>query len=392
MNNTILCLLTLHGIGFQQAPQDGQPGYADELHEHLHNYLGPLLCDDPLRERTQAGRSGPIYVQSSWPLGTLYLEAGLRRLGQWNAEHSAILTDRQRSPLSDGPGRIAHIALVHSRLEAQGPQHEAMLAGSVMMLNSLEHYTTVSNLTRTLLSNCGALWQQMVHPYKPEDIPLGQRVRRDAGVQKILGPRGILRQVEEDVAAYICYNSIRERLRCFVREAITRLALRDDVSGIILNAYSNGTVIALDTLNRLPAAAARKLRVLITSGSPLRKYCDLFHWGNYLEMQPTLTRWINVFDPQDPVADPLEPAPNWIRGTAPTDLSGLYRSFNPETGQIMRLPIEDHIVNNLTNSRGGGLQAHNYWDNELEFVRPLAELLHSLLNLNTRIDHSIKQV
>jgi hypothetical protein len=32
-------------------------------------------------------------------------------------------------------------------------------------------------------------------------------------------------------------------------------------------------------------------------------------------------------------------------------------------------------VNNLENSSGGGLQAHNYWDNKKQFITQLAELL-----------------
>ena len=34
-------------------------------------------------------------------------------------------------------------------------------------------------------------------------------------------------------------------------------------------------------------------------------------------------------------------------------------------------------VNNLENSSGGGLQAHNYWDNKKQFITQLAELLRS---------------
>ena len=41
--------------------------------------------------------------------------------------------------------------------------------------------------------------------------------------------------------------------------------------------------------------------------------------------------------------------------------------------------IEDHKINNVANSVGGGLQAHNYWDNEKEFAQPLAELLKELV-------------
>ncbi len=55
-----LCPVTVHGIGFQQPPEDGRPGYADALHAHLHEQLGEELGDDPAR----VGDSGPVYVAS----------------------------------------------------------------------------------------------------------------------------------------------------------------------------------------------------------------------------------------------------------------------------------------------------------------------------------------
>jgi hypothetical protein len=46
-----ICLVTIHGIGFQRAPDDhGSDGYADLLHEHLNGALGA--------ESVQPGRSG----------------------------------------------------------------------------------------------------------------------------------------------------------------------------------------------------------------------------------------------------------------------------------------------------------------------------------------------
>ncbi len=32
----------------------------------------------------------------------------------------------------------------------------------------------------------------------------------------------------------------------------------------------------------------------------------------------------------------------------------------------------------MKNSYGGGLQAHNYWDNDKEFVQPLADLVRQI--------------
>jgi hypothetical protein len=65
-----ICLVTIHGIGFQRAPDDhGSDGYADLLHEHLNGALGAdLLSDDPYRagaRNGQAGKYGAIYVRQS---------------------------------------------------------------------------------------------------------------------------------------------------------------------------------------------------------------------------------------------------------------------------------------------------------------------------------------
>jgi hypothetical protein len=37
------------------------------------------------------------------------------------------------------------------------------------------------------------------------------------------------------------------------------------------------------------------------------------------------------------------------------------------------------LVDNVEHSSGGGLQAHNYWDNQTEVVAPLAETLRQLV-------------
>lgn len=56
-----VCVVTVHGIGFQQPPEDGRPGHADALHEHLRKVLGSRLGDDPDRDT-----GGPVYVRSEW--------------------------------------------------------------------------------------------------------------------------------------------------------------------------------------------------------------------------------------------------------------------------------------------------------------------------------------
>src|SRR5579859_5785401 len=117
MDEGIICLVTIHGIGFQQAPVDGIPGYADMLHERLSARLGAsLLGDDPKRQRSRSGENGPVYVQSSWPPKSRRSEPGLARLGTWDPERPRTV-DGSKAPLTDAGQRIAHVALVYSHLE-----------------------------------------------------------------------------------------------------------------------------------------------------------------------------------------------------------------------------------------------------------------------------------
>jgi hypothetical protein len=43
-----------------------------------------------------------------------------------------------------------------------------------------------------------------------------------------------------------------------------------------------------------------------------------------------------------------------------------------EDGTQVPVTITDIKVDNLKNSSGGGMQAHNYWDNTTEFIPRLA--------------------
>jgi hypothetical protein len=62
------------------------------------------------------------------------------------------------------------------------------------------------------------------------------------------------------------------------------------------------------------------------------------------------------------------------RCSAPPGELGLFYALDGDGNQVP-VTITDKEVNNLQNSSGGGLQAHNYWDNKDQFITPLAELL-----------------
>ncbi|HEX4204568.1 MAG TPA: hypothetical protein VHZ51_10315 [Ktedonobacteraceae bacterium] len=385
MGEPLLCLVTIHGIGFEQPPLVGvpgypdTPGYADKLHAHLGKYLDATwLCNDPQRPQARS----PVYVQSAWPPNSQRHEEGLRRLGQWNDDHTSVSAGAA-GQLCDGEGRIAHIALVYSQLEDRGPKLASALTAGVMTTFTLGHYTTLLHLLRTVLLNVKALWHHLIAPKAPTDAETSLNVRQDPGFQQkplsgaTNGLFSVVRQLEDDVAAYVYENGMRQRVQGFVYDALLRLAGRDDVAGIVINAHSNGTVVAFDVLRNLPPFAARKVKVFITAGSPLRKYVDFFSWGEYIGTLAGLEHWYNYLDPRDPVADPLVPDAGWRRGSPQTTAlqTGLFEGLDPDTGQSYALPLADIRVDNLKNSLPGGLQAHNYWDNEIEFVQSLASLL-----------------
>lgn len=399
MADGITCLVTIHGIGFQQAPSDGAMGYADQLHASLARCLGgTILGDDPIR--TSLGESGPVYVQSTWPPESHNIEAGLSRLGSWVAGTTRAI-DTSKAPLIGDTGRIAHVALVYSHLEDQGAHPGALLEISSSSLLSLGHYASLGGLVHMGFADLQAI---LSHPHLPTigtpslavrtDMPdtshhvIDRILRRPVptGPQTQTGLFATLRALEADVAAYVSRNDLRERVRDFVRDALHRICYRDDVSSVVVNAHSNGTVIGFDVLNQLTPVAAQKVQYFVTAGSPLRKYAELFYWGSMISGMQRMAApqgWTNFWDERDPVADPLAPPVSWHRGDAlpePSRLESLFEAVDPAQGTMVAFPVEDRRVDNLANSSGGGLQAHNYWDNENEVVKPLADILRQVVD------------
>ncbi len=391
----LTCLLTIHGIGFQQPPAGDVPGYADDLHERLRGTAGRGLGDDPNRDR------GPVYVQSTWPPESHAVEPGLERLGRlltdggrWRTDASA---DWQR--LSEADRGVAHVALVYSHLEEEGPDPAALIDVAALGLSSITHYATISGLVRTAVRDVGAVFGHHTAGDAPPTMRPSLRVRTDVhpvqhhllpgllrrtppadGPPRPTGLLGVLRQVEDDVAAYVARNELRERVRAFVREALTRLLLRADVDRVVVNGHSNGTVIAFDVLAQLPPPLVDRTAALVTAGSPLRKYVDLLGWGtDGANLRTMRGPWINFYDDRDPVADPLAPPVTWRLGEPlPAGAPGLFFSYDPDTGERRPIPVRDVRVDNVANvAGGGGLPAHDYWDND-EFCGPLADLLTSV--------------
>lgn len=356
------CLVTVHGIGFQQPPEDGKPGYADNLHALLKKQLGSRLGDDP-------EGSGPVYVQSS---SQGIPAEGLARLSR---------------PLVRDDAEIAHVALVYSALELE---HAARFGSAIDAITraaaSFDHYASPAGAARMLTEDLLAL----LHRSAPSpsltprtDVPVGQLPM--GLVHKLLLPGNAIKRpspltvVIDDIACYVCRNDLRERLRAFVQGALEDLSQR--VNRIVLNTHSQGTVVGFDVLTRYPCD---KIDLLVTAGSPLRKYVDLFQWGNHTGELGTRVmagklRWLNVYDEKDPVADQLRPPVEWRRGEKPpaADAPTLFRVTDPQWCVLdtKDCAVKDVKVDNVDNVSAGGLRAHTYWENEKEFVPLLAENL-----------------
>jgi hypothetical protein len=387
----VTCVVTIHGIGFQQPPGPGVAGYADALHAGLAAELPAELSSDPTRADYQEGESVPIYVSSRWPPAGGTLSSGLARLGTWIEASGDQQIDPSGAPLAEDGRSIAHVALVYSQLEDLGPQPMATLEAATRALVEHQHYESVGGVLRSLLTDGIAAFEHRGPTaggggslQRRTDIPPGHRhvLHIGGGPAQPGGLLGTLRQLEDDVCAYVCRNDLRERVRGFIWEALRRLAARKDVSTIVLNTHSNGTVMGFDFLRDASDSVASRVGLVVTAGSPLRKYVDLFSWGPEVGDLAEAGPWLNFLDLKDPVADPLAHAVPWAppSGYQPAPVpSDLFTRQADDEAEPAPHPIADIVVDNLADSAPGGLQAHNYWDNRPGFVVPLAAELRRLV-------------
>lgn len=376
----MIVLVTIHGIGFQQAPSTAaaQDGYADALHAALTRTLpAGMLGDDPNRP------SGAVYVESSWPAGSDKTEAGLARIGTWKGS----TVDITGQALVRGETSVAHVALVYSRLQEQSEDTVALLDLGLLGAPSVSHYATVGSIIRMAFHDVRAMHVQpgastpslSPRETKPEHRSLLSRVFHHPapGGTAPAEPTSTFRQVQDDIAAYVVRNEHRERVRAFVRDAVSRIMARPDVDGVIVNGHSNGCVMAFDFLAAMSPPQAPKVRAVVTSGCPLRKYVDFMDWGTDARSLGLVhaNSWTNFYDELDPVADPLQPEATWKRTDSDPGGPGLFVRYDAVTGAKTNVAVTDIKVDNVGAGVGGGLPAHNYWDNVAEFVTPLAAIV-----------------
>ncbi len=364
----MIVVISVHGIGFQRAPSahDASDGYADALHEGLRAHLGAALGDDP--NRLAAGGRGPVYVQSEFPPRSGATEAGVGRLGRWIASGSVGIVG---VPLAPAGTEVAHVALVYSGLEEQGTDLTALHGLEVLSVPSLASYATPGGIAGMIVSDLEALRRFHAQGAGAHRGLFGRLLHRPGGTPHAddadPGSLAELRAFEDGVAAYVTRNEHRERVRTFLRDAVSRVLARSDVDGVALNGLSNGTVMAFDTIAALSPPSASGVRLLITAGSPLRKYSDLFGWGRDAGSMRLLGGgWTNVWDAADWVADPLGPPAGWKRGEPLPEGGGpgLFAVHDPDTGTELPQSVTDVQVDNAHDAVGGALRPHDYWDND----------------------------
>jgi hypothetical protein len=291
----------------------------------------------------------------------------LTRLRQENDQFGEI-NDLSTESLNQGNAPLVHIALVYTHLEGKRRELGPLFQSAILAAFNLTRYGRLTQIIRTLTLDILAMFKPQTQDKRSEESTL--RVRTDPGSRHVKGnPTSgftIFRQLENDVAAYVCHNDERERVRSFVRDVITQLANRTDVAGIVINAHSNGTVVAFDVLRDLPSNVAEKILWFITAGSPLLKYTEIFHWGSEVGSIQKVGKWTNFWDKKDLVADRL-------------DSKGVYQYYDPSGRETHKYSIDDKPVDNVKYSSGSGLRAHNYWDNTDQFIKQLSEGLNDLL-------------
>ena len=68
-----------------------------------------------------------------------------------------------------------------------------------------------------------------------------------------------------------------------------------------------------------------------------------------------------------------------VLGTVAGDDTVLLIARDPVSGKQWHVTVDDRSVDNVNNSLGGGLRAHDYWSNQSEFIEPLAAILRDCL-------------
>lgn len=372
-NTPLTVLVTIHGVGFQLSPADtdrgpNPAGYADVLHQHLTDELHGQLSADPERNDPRTGEPfGPVYVQSHWP----------PRADDENARRAGLARLDPDHALRVGDEPLGHVALVYSHLEETTPKPGSFLELCGQAIVQHGKYASMPRIARWLWSDWAAYRKPLAVPGARLPSPsLSPRPRTTATPNAAGGSgsglsgslRDTLVALENDFAAYVLRNDLRQRIRGFVEDVIVKIAQRPEVDAIVINAHSQGTAVAFDVISELADEPAKRLKHLVTSGSQLRKLVRLFNWGSAIGDMSTQLPWTNFFDACDPVADALG-HDAWTPGQ---HLDSPTRS-GPTL--FATRPVTDIEVCNVEHTSGTGLRAHNYFDNVDQWIPTLVDIV-----------------
>jgi len=120
------------------------------------------------------------------------------------------------------------------------------------------------------------------------------------------GPGDLIRVVKEklataedtvaDVANYVARNGVRTAVQNALHQGLVAAHAVDPAAHTLLVSHSQGTIISYDVL-RQAGHNYPGLRMWITMGCPLRKYCGFpLEWGRQQLGVPPGLAWLNLFD------------------------------------------------------------------------------------------------
>ncbi len=132
------------------------PEYADTLHERLSHYLdASLLGDDPHRKRAGAVRMVRLCRQRT--AARITPDRGGPPTGGPMGLASGTRCRHLGAHLTDGQGRIAHVALVYSRLQDTRRRHPGSTIDALAKaLFSLPQYASFPELLRMAIVDARA--------------------------------------------------------------------------------------------------------------------------------------------------------------------------------------------------------------------------------------------
>ena len=160
----------------------------------------------------------------------------------------------------------------------------------------------------------------------------------------IYNARQRLVQEAETLALYVLLYAQRAVRELIVGDIIRHMEaeMMEEGNRIVLIGHSLGSVIALDALMRFWDAGLmeEKIEAFVTLGSPVHLWCPVPRIrGHVADMNNHGLRWLNIYDEDDPIAEPLGGFHTHIRDRH-VNTGGLIRAH---VGYWQSQHVADHI-------------------------------------------------